>query len=315
LAARRRRFFPTTRVSEFMTQKPESRRGLIHGAAAYGLWGLLPLYFHLLDQVDAGEIVAQRVMWSVVLLVPIVLLLGRRASLWAVLRNPRTMAMLAASAVLIAANWLLYVWAVLHQQVLAASMAYFLNPLLNIAMGVALLGERLTRAQAVAVLLAGAGVAVMALGAGGALWISLTIALSFAFYGLIRKLAPVEAFEGLTIETLLLAPFALGYLVWLSGEGGLSFGREGGITALLVLAGAITTVPLLLFAAAARELRMATLGLLQFLAPTMQFLLAITLFGERLDAAKLLSFGLIWAGLAVYVGGSVLGRTRRGAEA
>ncbi|MCG7349986.1 EamA family transporter [Sphingomonas sp. ACRSK] len=112
-----------------MTQQPESRRGLIHGATAYGLWGLLPLYFHLLDQVDAGEIVAQRVLWSVVLLVPIVLVLGRRASLWAVLRNPRTMAMLAASAVLIAANWLLYVWAVLHHQVLAASMAYFLNPL------------------------------------------------------------------------------------------------------------------------------------------------------------------------------------------
>ena len=298
-----------------MTQQPESRRGLIHGATAYGLWGLLPLYFHLLDQVDAGEIVAQRVLWSVVLLVPIVLVLGRRASLWAVLRNPRTMAMLAASAVLIAANWLLYVWAVLHHQVLAASMAYFLNPLLNIAMGVALLDERLTRAQAVAVLLAGAGVAVLALGAGGALWISLTIALSFAFYGLIRKLAPVEAFEGLTIETLLLAPFALGYLVWLSGHGGMSFGREGGTTALLVLAGAVTTVPLLLFAAAARELRMATLGLLQFLAPTMQFLLAITLFGERLDLTKLLSFGLIWAGLAVYVGGSVLGRARRDAVA
>ena len=224
-----------------MTQKPESRRGLIHGATAYGLWGLLPLYFHLLDQVDAGEIVAQRILWSVVLLVPIVLMLGRRKSLWAVLCTPRTMAMLAASAVLIAANWLLYVWAVLHHQVLAASMAYFLNPLLNIAMGVALLGERLTRTQAVAVTLAGAGVA--------------------------------------------------------------------------VLAGAVTTVPLLLFAAAARELKLATLGLLQFLAPTMQFLLAITLFGERLDAAKMLSFGLIWAGLAVYVSGSVLSHARRGATA
>ncbi|MCC2978477.1 EamA family transporter RarD [Sphingomonas sp. PL-96] len=294
-----------------MTHPPESRRGLIHGATAYALWGLLPLYFHLVDRVDAGEIVAQRVLWSVVLLVPIVLLLGRRGKLWAALRTPKVLAMLAASAALIAANWLMYVWAVLHHQVLAASMAYFLNPLLNIAMGVALLNERLTRAQAVAVLLAGAGVAVLAFGADGGLWISLTIALSFAFYGLIRKLAPVEAFEGLTIETLLLAPVALGYVAWLSGHGGLSFGREAGLTALLVLAGAVTTVPLLLFAAAARELRMATLGLLQFVAPSLQFLLAITLFGERLDARTLVSFALIWAGLAVYVGGSLAGRRRR----
>jgi len=152
---------------------------------------------------------------------------------------------------------------------------------------------------------------VLALGAGGGLWLSLAIAFSFAFYGLIRKLAPVEAFEGLTVETLLLAPAALAYLLWLSGHGGLSFGQDSALTALLVLAGAVTTVPLLLFAAAARELRMATLGLLQFIAPSLQFVSAITLFGEHLDAQKMLSFGLIWAGLAVYVGGSLLGRARR----
>lgn len=294
-----------------MTHQPESRRGLIHGAAAYGLWGLLPLYFHLIDRVDGGEIVAQRVLWSVVLLVPIVLLLRRGGSLWLALRTPRVLAMLATSALLIAANWLLYVWAVLHHQVLAASMAYFLNPLINIALGVALLGERLTRTQGAAVLLAGTGVVVLALGAENGLWLSLAIALSFAFYGLIRKLAPVEAFEGLTVETLLLAPVALAYLFWLSGHGGLSFGQEWTLTALLVLAGAVTTAPLLLFAAAARKLRMATLGLLQFIAPTLQFMLAITLFGEDLDTRKALSFGLIWAGLAVYVAGGLLGRTRR----
>jgi chloramphenicol-sensitive protein RarD len=297
-----------------MTPTPESRRGLIHGAVAYSLWGLLPLYFHLIEQVDAGEIVAQRVLWSVILLVPLVVLLGRRGSLWLALRTPRVLAMLAASATLIAMNWLIYVWAVLHHQVLAASMAYFLNPLINIAIGMALLGERLTRAQAVAVLLAGAGVAVLALGSGGGLWISLPIALSFAFYGLIRKLAPVEAFEGLTIETLLLAPMALGYCLWLAGQGGLTFGQQAGVTALLVLAGAVTTVPLLLFAVAARALRMATLGLLQFIAPSLQFLLAITLFAEQLDAQKLLSFALIWAGLAVYVGGSFAERSRRAPE-
>jgi chloramphenicol-sensitive protein RarD len=296
-----------------MTHTPESRRGLIHGAAAYGLWGLLPLYFHLTSRVDAGEIVAQRVLWSVALLVPLVLLLRRRALLWAAARTPRVLAMLAASALLIAANWLMYVWAVLHHQVLAASMAYFLNPLVNIALGVTLLGERLTRSQALAVVLAGAGAAVLAFGAGGGLWISLAIALSFAFYGLIRKLAPVGAIEGLTIETAMLAPLALGYLVWLSGQGELTFGRDGELTALLVLAGPVTTVPLLLFAAAARELRMATLGLLQFIAPSLQFLLAVTLFEEVLDAQKLLSFGLIWTGLAVYVGGSLLSTSQRAA--
>jgi chloramphenicol-sensitive protein RarD len=295
-----------------MTTVPESRRGLIHGTTAYVLWGLLPLYFHLISRVDAGEIVAQRVLWSVALLLVVVTLLRRLGSLWQGLRTPRVLAMLAASAFFIAANWLIYVWAVLHHQVLATSMAYFLNPLINIAMGVALLGERLTRQQGVAVLLAGAGVAVQAWGADGGLWISLSLAFSFAFYGLIRKLAPVAPFEGLTIETLLLAPVALGYLVWLSDHGGISFGQEHEVTALLVFAGAVTTIPLLLFAVAARELRLATLGLLQFIAPSIQFVLAITLFGERLLPSSLLSFGLIWAGLAVYVGSTM--RQRGGRE-
>lgn len=294
-----------------MTPVPENRRGLIHGTTAYVIWGLLPLYFHLVSRVDAGEIVAQRVLWSVGLLLVFVTLLRRVGSLWQAMRTPRVLAMLTASALFIAANWLIYVWAVLHHQVLATSMAYFLNPLINIAMGVALLGERLTRQQGLAVLLAGAGVALQALGAGGGLWISLSLAFSFAFYGLIRKLAPVAAFEGLTIETLLLAPLALGYLVWLSDHGGVSFGREDQLTALLMLAGAVTTVPLLLFAVAARELRMATLGLLQFIAPSLQFGLAVTLFGERLDAQRLVSFGLIWAGLAVYVATTMLDRGRR----
>lgn len=294
-----------------MTPVPESRRGLIHGTTAYFLWGLLPLYFHLVSRVDAGEIVAQRVLWSVGLLLLLVTLFRRLGSLWLGMRTPRVLAMLSASALFIAANWLIYVWAVLHQQVLATSMAYFLNPLINIAMGVALLGERLTRPQGVAVLFAAAGVTLQALGAESGLWISLSLAFSFALYGLIRKFAPVAAFEGLTIETLLLAPVALGYLVWLSDHGGISFGREDELTALLVLAGAVTTVPLLLFAVAARELRMATLGLLQFIAPSIQFVLAITLFGEHLDAQRLLSFGLIWAGLAIYVVSTMRPRQER----
>ncbi|WP_347302720.1 EamA family transporter RarD [Croceibacterium sp. TMG7-5b_MA50] len=294
-----------------MTDMPESRRGLASGVGAYVLWGLLPVYFHFVASVAGTEIVAQRVVWSVVLLLPLVLLARRGGAVWQALTAPRVLAMLAASAALIAANWLLYVWAVQHHQVLAASMAYFLNPLINIALGVALLGERLRRAQAAAVVLAGAGVAVLALDAGTGLWLSLSIALSFAFYGLIRKLAPVDALSGLTVETMLLAPIALGYLWWLAGHGGMSFGQEAGLTALLVLAGAVTTVPLLLFAAAARALRLTTLGLLQFIAPSLQFVLAITLFGETLDARRIASFGLIWAGLAVYVAGNLLARRNR----
>jgi chloramphenicol-sensitive protein RarD len=294
-----------------MTESPESRRGLASGIGAYALWGLLPVYFHFVASVSGTEIVAQRVVWSVVLLLPLVLLARRGGAVWQALTTPRVLAMLVASAALIATNWLLYVWAVQHHQVLAASMAYFLNPLINIALGVALLGEKLRRAQAAAVVLAGAGVAVLALDAGTGLWLSLSIALSFAFYGLIRKLAPVDALSGLAVETLLLGPVALGYLYWLAGHGGLSFGQEAGLTVLLVLAGLVTTVPLLLFAAAARALRMTTLGLLQFIAPSLQFMLAITLFGEVLDTRRIISFGLIWAGLAVYVAGNLLARGRR----
>jgi chloramphenicol-sensitive protein RarD len=294
-----------------MTESPESRRGLASGVAAYVLWGLLPAYFYLVAAVPALELVAQRVIWSVVLVVPLVLVARRTGAVWQALTHPRLLLALAGSAALIAANWLLYVWAVQHHQVLAASMAYFLNPLINIALGVALLGEKLRRAQAAAVVLAGAGVAVLALDAGTGLWLSLSIALTFAFYGLIRKLAPVEPLAGLTVETLLLAPFALGYLSWLTGHGGISLGHDAGLTVLLVLAGVVTTVPLLLFAAAARALRMTTLGLLQFIAPSLQFMLAITLFGEVLDTRRIISFGLIWAGLAVYVAGNLLARGRR----
>lgn len=281
------------------------RRGLGFGLGAYLIWGFLPLYFLLLAGVTAGEIVADRIVWSLVLLIGILAVAGRFGKLLAVLRDTRTLGLLAISAALISVNWLVYIWAVQHDHVLAASLGYFLNPLVNVLIGVVVLGERLTRTQMAAVALAAAGVIVLAVGAGAGLWISLTLAVSFAFYGLVRKVAPVESLEGLTIETGLLTPIALGYMAWLASNDALVFGDAVGMTGLLVLAGAITAVPLLLFAGAARLLPYSTLGLLQYLAPTLQFLLAITVFGEVMTLSHIVCFALIWSGLALYVFGSV----------
>lgn len=281
------------------------RRGLGFGLGAYLIWGFLPLYFLLLAGVTTGEIVADRIVWSLVLLIGILAVAGRFGKLLAVLRDTRTLGLLAISAALISVNWLVYIWAVQHDHVLAASLGYFLNPLVNVLIGVVVLGERLTRTQMAAVALAAAGVIVLAVGAGAGLWISLTLAVSFAFYGLVRKVAPVESLEGLTIETGLLTPIALGYMGWLASNDALVFGDAVGMTGLLVLAGAITAVPLLLFAGAARLLPYSTLGLLQYLAPTLQFLLAITVFGEVMTLSHIICFALIWSGLALYVFGSV----------
>ncbi len=281
------------------------RRGLTYGVGAYVLWGLLPLYFRVLHDVDPGEIVAQRVLWSALLVAGIVIAVRRGAALRAAFADRRALLNLIGSAAFIAVNWIVYVWAVLNGHVLAASLAYFLNPLLNVLLGVTLLGERMNTAQRVAIALAGLGVALFAIGSLGELWISLSLAFSFAFYGLIRKTVSVGALEGLMVETTLLAPVALGYLLWLGNGVPLAIERGAGMAALLVFAGAATTAPLLLFSAAARRLPLTTMGMLQFLAPSIQFVLAIAVFGETLTPVRLACFALIWAGLAVYIWGGV----------
>lgn len=297
-------------------EQPVCRKGLAQAVAAYALWGLLPLYFAFLAHVTAWEVVAMRILGSVVLLAAIILMLGRWNKLVDVLANRRTLAMLVASAALISANWLVYIWSVQHHQVLAASLGYFLNPLVNVLLGVTLLGERLNRVQGIAIALAAAGVAVLASSAGAALWISLALAFSFGLYGLVRKLAPVESLEGLGIETAILTPFALGWMIWQAGHGGIALGDDTATTLLLLTAGAITAVPLLLFAAAARRLSLTVLGLIQYLAPTMQFILAISVFGERMTTAHLICFLLIWAGLVLFAGnGWIAGRRRAAAAA
>ncbi|WP_423601956.1 EamA family transporter RarD [Sphingomonas sp. MS122] len=288
------------------------RTGLLQGLGAYGIWGLLPLFFWLLAGVDSGEVVAMRVLWSVVLLGLLIVALRRVPQFLAAIRSRRAMTYLGISAALISVNWLVYVWAVQHNHVLEASLGYFLNPLVNVLLGVVLLRERLGAAQIAAVALAAIGVAVLAAGAGQGIWISLALAFSFGFYGLVRKIAPVESLEGLTIETAILAPVAAAYLYWLSGHAGLGFGQTPLWTVTLAVSGVVTATPLLLFAAAARRLPYSTLGLLQYLAPTMQFLLAISFFGETMTMAHAICFALIWTGLAVYaVSGIVTARRQR----
>ena len=293
-----------------------ARAGLLLGLGAYLLWGVLPLYFKALASLLPTEIVAHRIIWSLIFLAVLATFWRRWPGIGAGLRSPRVMAILALTATLIAANWLIYVWAVLNGHVLEGSLGYYLNPLVNVLLGVVLLKEKLTRAQMAAVGLAAAGVAVLAFGAGDALWISLALAASFASYGFLRKVAPVESLEGLSIETALLAPVALGWVLWLEGTGQGGLGADAMTTTLLVLAGAATAIPLLLFTAAAKRLPYSTLGFLQYVAPSIQFLLAVLVFGEELTNAHLACFGAIWAALIIFAWeglrtGRAAARTRR----
>ena len=279
----------------------DARSGFWLGLAAYGLWGVLPIYFKLLEAVGPVEIVAHRVIWSVPFLAILLFVLGGAREVRRVVREPRTIAFLAITAVLIAINWLLYVYAVTSGHILAGSLGYYLNPLVNVVMGRLLLGERLARLQWAAVAIAAAGISALAFQALGQLWISIALAFSFATYGLMRKIAPVESVSGLAVETTLLLPIAMLWLGWTVAAGGPAFGPTETDTALLLLAGIATTVPLVLFTAAARRLRYSTLGMLQFLAPTLQFVIAVAVYGEALTAAHAVAFGSIWLALALYV--------------
>lgn len=281
-------------------RETDERRGIALGIGAYGIWGLLPLFFNAVGHVSPFEVIAQRVVWSLLLVGALLVTTRRLGALARAFADRRALAILTASAMLIAVNWLVYIWAVTNGHVVASSLGYFLNPLLNVLLGVVLLKERLRPIQAGAVLLAGCGVAVLAVGAGEGLWISASLALTFGFYGLLRKVVTVDALEGLGIETVLLLPPAVACLIWLEMNGGLSFGSGLSTTALLVAAGPVTAVPLLLFAAAARRMPYAMLGLLQYIAPTLQFLIGVFVYREPLTTAHLICFALIWSGLALF---------------
>lgn len=276
-------------------------RGFLFGAAAYGLWGVLPIYFKAIAAISAVDIVAHRVLWSLPFLAFLLFASRGWGEVVVAIRRRRTLLLLLFTAILIATNWLLYVHAVTSGHILAGSLGYYLNPLVNVVLGRFVLKERLSWLQWAAVAIAAAGILALVGGALDQLWISLTLAATFATYGLLRKIASVDAVAGLAIETALWFPAALAWLAWRGAAGEPVFGSTGNETALLMLAGIISTTPLLLFTAAARRLPYSTLGMLQFLAPTLQFLIAVLVYGEEFGRAHAIAFGAIWTALALYM--------------
>jgi chloramphenicol-sensitive protein RarD len=277
------------------------QKGMLYAAGAYIMWGLLPLYLKLLKDIPAIEIMLHRIIWSLVFMLAI--LTVRRQWRWIgeTLMRPKVLAAFAASALLLSTNWFLYIWAVNNDRIIDASLGYFINPLVNVLLGFVVLRERLRPGQWTAVAIAAAGVAWLTWQGGHPPWIGLTLALTFGTYGLLRKIAVLGALEGLSLETMLLFPFALGYLIYLSVAGANHFNTSGDTTEwLLVAAGPITAVPLLLFAAGARRIPLSVLGLLQYLGPSLQLLLGVWIYHEPFSAARLVGFAMIWSALAVY---------------
>jgi chloramphenicol-sensitive protein RarD len=291
--------------------RPSDRSGLAAAVGAFLIWGLFPLYLKPLSDVPALQILAHRIAWCCLLVFAWLAWRGELGAVRRALADPGTRLRLVASASLISVNWLVYVWAVTNGQVVEASLGYFINPLLNVVLGVLVLKERLNRAQWIAVTLAALGVAYLTAFAGRPPWIALVLAASFGTYGLIRKMAAVESVPGLAAETLLLAPFAVGWLLWCEAQGSGAFGHaSAGVNALLLGSGLATALPLALFAYGARLIRYSTIGLLQYVGPTLQFLIGVLVFGEPFPRARAVGFVLIWLGLVFYAADS-LWRSRK----
>ena len=277
-----------------------SRTGFAYGLLAYALWGVLPLYFKAVAAVAPFDIVAHRILWSLPFLALLISVSRSWRRVRAAVADRRTLGILFVTALLIGGNWLLYVYAVNNGHLLAASFGYYLNPLANVLLGRFVLKEKLNRVQWTAVAIAAAGISVLAAGALAQLWISLTLCATFATYGLLRKIVAADPVSGLGIETLILLPAALIWLAWRYSHGVPVMGATASLTGLLLLAGIVSTTPLLLFTAASKRLPYSTLGMLQFIAPTLQFLIAIA-YGEPLKTAHLIAFPAIWIALGLYV--------------
>lgn len=274
--------------------------GVAYAAAAYLWWGLFPLYFRALAGVPATEILAHRIIWSAIFLVTLITARRRWRDVARQIWSARTLRSLAATAVFISSNWLIYIWAVNSGRVLEASLGYFINPLVTVVLGVVFLHDPLTRRQLVAVALAAAGVVALVAWAHHVPWVALALALSFGLYGLIRKRVAVGAIGGLLCEVAILAPMALLYLAWLGGTGASAFGSSSRQGVLLAASGIVTAVPLIWFALGVQRLRLSTVGLLQYLNPTTQFAIAVFAFGERFTPAHAVAFGCIWVSLGLY---------------
>lgn len=284
-----------------MPQEPqaESTRGVWLGTAAYGMWGLFPLYWPLLEPAGSGEILANRMVWSLIVVGAI--LATRRHWSWIrpLLRQPRRIALSGLAAAAVSLNWGVYIWGVNSGHVVETSLGYFINPLVTIAFGVLLLHERLRRAQWVAVGVGVLAVVVLTVGYGRLPWIALTLAFSFAVYGLLKKKVGLSGLESFAVETAFLFPFALGYLVYLGVRGQATLGHGVGHSGLLMLSGVVTAIPLLCFGASAIRVPLSTLGLLQYLAPIFQFLIGILVFHESMPPARWAGFALVWVALAL----------------
>ncbi len=282
-----------------------STAGIVAGVAGQLIWGLFPAYWRLLAEVPPFEVLLHRIVWSFLLLIVVVRLWNRQGAMMGAMKSRRMMGVLSATTLLITSNWLVFIWASTSGRVLDISLGFFMTPLVNVVLGMIFLGERLRRHQAVAVLLAAAGVVNLSIAGGTMPWVALFLAFSFGLYGLLRKANPVDPILGLTIETGLLAPLALACLAYLQLRSGTPFGpAHPGISALLVLAGAVTAIPLLLFVFAAHRLRYVTIGLLQYISPSLHFLLAVILYAEKLTPAHMLTFACIWCGLFLYIADS-----------
>ncbi len=290
---------------------PDARLGVIAGLLAYSLWGVFPVYFKLVDTVAPAEVLVHRVVWAVPFGALIIAARRQWTPVRQAFRDGPMLAWLGLAALCISANWFIYIWAVVHNRIFEASLGYYINPLVYVVVGVVFFGERLNRLKSLAVALAAVGVGILTVNGGVLPWVSLSLALLFTAYGVIRKQVAIGAMPGLFIETLMLLPFAAGWLAWLAVQGRAAFtAGDASLTGLLLLAGPITVLPLLFFATAARNVSLTTLGFLQFLAPTLQFLTALW-YGEVLSPAKLACFACIWVAVTVFSADALRAATKK----
>jgi chloramphenicol-sensitive protein RarD len=286
-----------------------ARRGFFFALSAYVFWGVQPLFMKLVAHIPSAEVVAHRVLWSLPIAGLVLLLLGRTADVKAALRSPRTLVMAALTATIISINWGIYVWAIAVDRAVETALGYYINPLVSVVLGAALLGEKLKPLQMVAVGLAALAVVLLTVEAGGLPWVSLALALSFAAYGFLRKTLPIGPSQGFFLEVLILAPPALAYVLWLQAHGTSHFSTAlPGDLALLLLCGPVTATPLLLYAFGAKLLRLSTIGIMQYIGPTLILLMAVFVFGEPFGGVRAVAFMLIWAALVLYTWSMFSGR-------
>lgn len=280
----------------------DSPKGLFLAISAYLLWGFLPIYMKALSDVPVLEVLAHRVIWSVPVAGAILIWLGRTSDLRVALRSPRMIGMAALTAALISVNWAIYVWSIQSGQALEAALGYYINPLFSVFLGAVLLKERLSRPQWAAIALAALAVLVLTYEAGRVPFVALGLTVSWGIYAYLKKRLPLGPNQGFMLEVLILSPLAIGWVIWIAARGEMVFLTDGKVTVLLLLAGVVTAVPLMLYANGAKLLRLSTIGILQYIAPTMIFLTAVFVFGEPFGTARAIAFPMIWAALLIYTG-------------